>query len=944
MIRYCIVAFLVCQCFSSRAETPIHAYSNLDIVSNGSKFDLAEVLQYQEPADRYADRSVSNDSYMITYRREGYHVTLFEKVDGFWEFKTQLGLHELLDLDMDVVSRLDIEIVNLNADASVDIAYSVQNFESNDTRYDTIRAYLGPDGYDRYNSFGIGCCQSIQNLIIDEGLMLIRSNRELHVFRLGAESERLGIYSLNEHIRDIGNVAIAPEVNRLFISGRAIRETQRQSIFVEYQYDPSAQEFGFELKNSIVKADDDTYSDRALIITAQDDNNFLIYKVNERVAIEYKYSIEEDEYVSGRSLDFDAFVSAPYYGLSTSVVYRNNQVFGVGYRGLFQIDLDEPTVVNQLLTLEDIEYFDIGFNVPKLANVTESELIFAYENTLTQTFSREDNSKSPLIGGIELFDFDEASELSEELMLGIDHKEVMAINFDSEVPEVVFSRTFQELAGAGFAIRLIGNTLLLASSGQIHEVEFLSDGENVISYTVSSFPILDTNGEVYEEILYRAYIDTNAETIVSLAGNGNGLNVVQRDGDTFRLTHEITRDLDIFASVRSFERVIFENKTMYLIDPYDHIFYIFDFSDEQPRLVAQLYDETFFDFGSYMYVRGLNIHVYSREFHTTMILNDEGEVEVQANTPIMGRWKDVGDSHGVTMFDQRYLRLREKNPITGIYESLSELDVDMRLIDLQITDSYAIAWGKEHYVNFNQTPTRFKIFSLQRAPIALENEYSIVGNQGEQITVDLAPLFLELDKYDNLVFESDLELNSLGWNIAGNMLEKVDLESFGDFSFTLTATDNSGKTASIDFSISLNRRPQLTQDLPEISLESGETQTLDLNEYFVDDPDQTITFSLRGDVPQGVTLDDNNVLTIAIEASGEYVIGINVVDSLGAINEVELLANIEEKPTPTPVPTPAPTPAPPNNSGSSGGSASPLFYLLLLCLGLYRTNRRRLKF
>ena len=939
MLRYCIIALLVCLSISSQAETPTHAYSNLDLVSNDSTFDLAEVLQYQEPADRYADRSVSNDSYMITYREDGYHVTLFEKLDNSWEFKSQLGLNRLLNLDMEIVSRLYIEFVSLNSDASVDIAYSLQNVDSHEIQYDIIRAYPGPDGYDEYESFGISCCQSIQNMNITDDLALIRSNRELHVFRIGASTQSLGIYRIDEYIRDYINVVFLPDINRILVSGRAIRGTEPQGLFVEYQYELNDQGFELKLNNSIVRFDDDSYSDRASIFKAQDSNNFLVHKSNEQVAVEFIYSAQNDTFSEGKTIDFTALVDSPYFVFVTSFVLRDNQLFGIGYRGLFQMDLNTPSVVNQLLTAEQIRYVDIGSNLPRLANVTDSEFVVTYDNSLTHTFSREDNSSATLINSLGSIQISEVSELSEEFILGINNQEIMVININSGYPELVFSKTYQELVGSVYSSRLIDNTVSLLSDGLIHELTFDLDEENKVTYTISSSVILDADGEVYEGSLYQVYFEKNLETTISLSGDGNGLNIFKRDGNTYRLTYEITRDLSLFASIRSFERFIFEDNILFLLDPYDHIFYIYDFSGEQPHLVSQLYDETLFELGSYLNVDGEDISVISRDFHTSLVLNDEGEIEVGATTSKTGTWHYVGKEHSLTVFERRLLRLREKDPTTGIYESLSELEFDMQFYNLRITDSYAIVRGQEYYYTFNPSPKILKIFSFQRAPIALQGEYSIVGNQGEPSTVDLTSLFLEIDKYDNLVFESDLDLSSIGWNIAGNVLEKVDLESFGDSAFTLTATDNSGKTASIDFSVSFNRRPQLTQDLPEISLVSGETQSIDLNEYFVDDQGQTITFSLRGDVPQGVTLEDSDILTIDIETSGQYVIGIDVMDNLGAVNEVELLASIAEKPAPTPAPTPTPS----NNSGSSGGSASPVFFLFLISLGIYRNNRRKFK-
>jgi hypothetical protein len=308
-----------------------------------------------------------------------------------------LGLHQLLNLDLDVVKRLSIEYVSLNTDASVDIAYSTQNVDSNDTRYDIIRARLGSNGYEEYESFGISCCQSIQNMTVHEDLALIRSNGELHVFRTGTSAQSIGSYRIDEHIRDIRNVIFLPKLNRILLSGRATRDTDRQDVFVEYQYELSEQ--GFELKrnNSMVRSDDDSNSDGASIYKARDSNNFLIRKDNEQVAIEFIYSAQNDSFSEGRTIDFTAVVDSPYFVFVTSLVLQDNQLFGVGYRGLFQIDLDTPSVVNQLLTAEQIRYFDIGSNLPRLVNVTESEFVVTYEDSLTQSFSRADNSNSSLM-------------------------------------------------------------------------------------------------------------------------------------------------------------------------------------------------------------------------------------------------------------------------------------------------------------------------------------------------------------------------------------------------------------------------------------------------------------------------------------------------------------------------------------------------------------------
>lgn len=114
--------------------------------------------------------------------------------------------------------------------------------------------------------------------------------------------------------------------------------------------------------------------------------------------------------------------------------------------------------------------------------------------------------------------------------------------------------------------------------------------------------------------------------------------------------------------------------------------------------------------------------------------------------------------------------------------------------------------------------------------------------------------------------QEEIELNG-----EGNMFEKsVSFDTPGEYSLYVHLEGNGFYRESEPFTIHVSKRPVVVLgELPEVKLKAGKAEELDLNEYFMDEDGDVITYSISG---KGESLHaelDGSVLQMMSEETGE---------------------------------------------------------------------------
>ncbi len=933
---------LACFCTTAQAQLiPTYSQQYIDSISEGldpNAFELIETADVKEPFDKYATKVQYNGPFMLTYSTSAKTATLFKRAGSKWFFKQEVDFESLLDLDDTASTSFRSNALYLNSDGSIDISFEYYNpiqelWVTDVGRYN----YDGTD-FSTFASFELDLNLDFDQIAADGDKVLLRASSQLYVYQLAGAAQLLGTFNLESDVSSMRQLKILPDTNRLLVAGYTYEYRSKQTIFAEYEYSVNSQELVIEKHHSL-ELSPDLYSDTATIVVGENREDYVVASRSTSYAYRYHYTSDSNDYAALTPIDISTFDNYQYEAFSGPTFYLYGKLYSYNRGKVYSFDLQRATGVNLEFTLDN--YYN---NRPILVGMTSGTYMFTSGSAFTTVYSREDGSATPLTSGADLAYLTRVSDLDDSTFIGIGYDGLTVFGREKNSLAILFRADLESFAGNYRALELVDNTLYLFTTGLVYEVEFTKLSDGSIEYDVTSFPIIDLDNSLYNSYIYRAKFDPELGHM--LITDSRGFRKVEKDGQVYKVTRGFNSNDEAFQLMSGMTFLTITDEHLFVVSS-GNTLSIFDITGSEPQLLSETYDPAIFNSSQIsVSVNGDKLNVKTHEYYAVFSRDEDSNLQLEVVTPFTGTWLDTGSYYSMELDRFENINLRQKHLETGAYRLLSSQDASLNSPVLLATATKAIMVGRLSGT-YQSNPVAIKLFSYQRAPIALQDELAVFANQGESISVDLRDLFQEDDIGQNLDFTSDIPLFSIGLEIDGGMLKSTDSEYFNSEEFVISATDVNGKSAAIDVQTSINRRPQLIQSLPELSLRDGDQTSVDLNDYFYDDQDQTISFALQDDV-EGVSLDDDGVLSVATSSAGDYEIGISVTDNLGATNQAVLYLSVTQASQPAPatetttpvVETSSPTTTlEPSDSDSSGGSSGPGLIAMLMGLLLIRLRR-----
>lgn len=939
-----LLGLLACFCTAAQAQlVPTYTQEyiesvNAEVEVDPEAFELVETNRLTDPFDLNASKVQRNGLYMLTYSSDRERVTLFKKSGGRWFYKMETDLSTLFG---DSAS-FSLNAIHLLADGSLVVSLDYRDAD-NYRVSDTGRIPFNGKDYLSFESFELDTNLEFDQISLDGDVLFLRDSSLLYVYQLGTESLRLGTFNLQTDIYDFEQVEFLPESNRILVAGDTYQYSSRQGIFAEYEYTINNQSFALEIRNSLDR-DENEYWDEAFIIVGED-RHYVVVSPYTETAHRFHYSDSSEKFSALNPIDISDFMRYTYFS-TTSTFYLYGKLYASNGGQVYSFSLQNSTGVELEFTLDN--YYE---TYAEIVGLSHEQFIFTSERSFTTVYSRTDDSITQLAEGEIIDNIFEISNFNESGLIGIGDGNVTVFAYEEGNLKVKYKESLRNFGGYYDELLLIDDKLIIFFRGLVNEVEFTELEDGSFGHTITSFPILDLDNQLYRNSINRVNVDAKRGHI--LLSDNEGLSIIEKDGQLYKVTRAYYSRDEAFESVSRLAITALTDTHLFVVDTDNETLSVFDISGSEPILLSQVYDPAIFAANSTIQIDGSKVHVTSNNFFSTFSIDNSGDLQLEVVTPFTGgssSWFNTGDYYSMELdiFDK--INLRQKDMNTGFYRILTTNDVTLSNPVLMATSTRAVIRGRVN--NSYNSPVSIRVYDYQRAPVALMEESEVFANQGESFSFDLSSLFSEEDVNDYLEFSSDIVLETLGLQINGNMLETVDPRYFDSEEFKIYATDSNGKSASIDLKTAINRQPKLIQPLPEISVLTGEQATIDLKIYFYDDQDQTLSFALRGEVVDGVDLDEDGVVTISTTAIGDYTVGIDVSDNLGAVNQASLTFSIAQPPLePTKPVKPAsiseqsvseassaPVATEPENSQTSGGSTGPALLVLMLSLLYVRRN------
>ncbi len=258
--------------------------------------------------------------------------------------------------------------------------------------------------------------------------------------------------------------------------------------------------------------------------------------------------------------------------------------------------------------------------------------------------------------------------------------------------------------------------------------------------------------------------------------------------------------------------------------------------------------------------------------------------------------------------------------IEGVTLAGGLLTFDTREI-VEFTNVYIFATDEEGLEAMDQ----FYLNIDGQSPYVTNSIGDLTASTGETVELDLNDNFSDnLDT--NLNYSVDLPTDF--YTIEGSIF-RINISSAGLFNFIVTATDGDNLSSYLHASIEVveNTPPYIVTGIRDITVEAGNSIGIELNDFFKDDQDNTLVYSIEN-LPSGLTL-NGSVISGSISSAGTYTFTATAQDSTGA--SISTTGKI--------IVMAAPVVNQPSKSNGGGSSETGFLMLLIIIFGYGRLSK-----